>query len=115
MKERESSLFFYASIASILGAISLLGFSGRVRDIIVGRAGNRSELSGVEPPEGQSLDIMHLDHTKDDTYDTPERGLAVTRMEHLIYHRVHKGRAHEIGLSEEDNNAAIKLLAWRVK
>lgn len=88
----------------------LMAFSGRIRDEAIGRAGNKSEISGVKPP-GIALHVMHLDHTKDETYDTVERALVVTPKEHLIYHRVHKGRAKDIGLSEDENDAAITLLA----
>lgn len=98
---------------AILGGIYLLSqfaFSSRIRDEAIGRAGNKSEISGVKPP-GIALHVMHLDHTKDATYDTVERALVVTPQEHLIYHRVHKGQADKIGMTESENDGAINLLA----
>lgn len=92
----------------------ILAFSSRIRDEAIGRAGNKSEISGVKPP-GIALHVMHLDHTKDETYNTIERALVVTPKEHLIYHRVHKGRAETIGLTEEDNDSAITLLSSIIK
>lgn len=88
----------------------ILAFSSRIRDEAIGRAGNKSEISGIKPP-GIALHVMHLDHTKDETYNTVERALVVTPKEHLIYHRVHKGRAEQIGLTEDENDGAITLLA----
>ena len=98
---------------AIIGGIFLLSefaFSGRIRDEAIGRAGNKSEISGVKPA-GIALHVMHLDHTKDETYNTVERALVVTPKEHLIYHRVHKGKADKIGMTESENDGAINLLA----
>lgn len=92
----------------------VMAFSGKVRDQAIGRAGNRSEISG-SGPQGRALTVMHLDHTKDETYNTVERALVVTDKEHLIYHRVHRGKAHEIGLTEEENEGAISLLSSIIK
>lgn len=92
----------------------LMAFTGAVRDEIIGRAGNRSEISGVKPKNG-ALHAMHLNHTKDETYNTAERGIAATPKEHLIYHAVHRGRAENIGLTEEENESAINLLYWIIK
>jgi len=91
----------------------ILAFSGKVRDRIIGRAGNRSELSGVE--SDVTLHASHLNHDQSrPEYDTAENGIALTPKEHLIYHRVHRGRAQEIGLTEEDNESAIALLSFLV-
>lgn len=92
----------------------ILAFSGRIRDEAIGRAGNKSEISGVKIP-GVAMHCMHLDHTKDETYDTVERALVVTPKEHLIYHRVHRGRAEAIGLTEDENEGAINLLSSIIK
>jgi hypothetical protein len=93
----------------------MAGFSGRSRDKAIARSGNRSEISGVEPGFGETLEVMHIDHTKDDTYDHPSRSLVVTVLEHLIYHRTHRGRAGEIGLTEAENDGSIRLLSWKAK
>lgn len=102
------TLFIFAGIAGIL-LLSQFAFTGRIRDEAIGRAGNKSEISGVKPP-GIALHVMHLDHTKDETYNTVERALVVTPKEHLIYHRVHKGQADKIGMTENENDGAINLL-----
>lgn len=86
-----------------------MAFSSRVRDEIVGKAGNRSEISGKKAGK-QALHAMHLNHKKDETYNTVERGMLVTPIEHVIYHVVHRGRAELIGLTEEENEQSITLL-----
>lgn len=101
---------YIATLAPIIG----LAFSAAVRDEIIARAGNRSEVSGRKAKRTR-LHAMHLDHTKDETYDTPERGKLVTPMEHLIYHRVHRGEADKIGLTEDENEGAINLLLRSVR
>lgn len=110
---KPSELNSILTTTAIIGGIFLLSefaFSGRIRDEAIGRAGNKSEISGAKPP-GIALHVMHKDHTKDETYDTVERALVVTPKEHLIYHRVHKGQADKIGLTEDENDGAINLLA----
>ena len=108
-KPSERTLFATTAIIGGIFLLSQFAFSSRIRDEAIGRAGNKSEISGVKPP-GIALHVMHLDHTKDATYDTLERALVVTPKEHYIYHRVHRGRAEAIGLTESENDGAINLL-----
>lgn len=87
-----------------------MAFSRRSKNEAIGRSGNRSEITGVSPDEVGPLHCMHLDHTRDEDYDDPDRSLVCSPLEHLIYHRVHRGRAEEIGLSEEHNEQSMNLL-----
>lgn len=83
-------------------------FSKESRDRIVARAGGASELSGMQV---DTMHAMHVDHTKDEEYDNPGRGMLVTPMEHLAYHFLHKGRAHLIGLTEQDNELGLRVMS----
>ena len=119
MREREKHTPNLLTL-SVIGGLGILlsqaAFSRKSKNEIIGRAGNRSEISGLSPEEaGGPLHCMHLDHPRDETYDEPSRGLLVTKREHLIYHRNHRGRAHEIGLSEEHNEQSINLIMSLLK
>lgn len=94
-------------IASLGLLVIGLAFSKKTRDEIKKRAGGVSEISGTN---GTLMHAMHLNHTKDETYDSPERGLFVTILEHLNFHRQHIGDADSIGLTEDQNNWSISML-----
>lgn len=83
-------------------------FSTQSRNHIMARAGGASELSGVQESE---MHAMHVDHTHDEEYDNPGRGMLVTPVEHLAYHFIHRGKAHLVGLSEEHNNLALRVMS----
>lgn len=114
LKPLENKLFATLSVMGgvfLLYEIANLSFSGPTRDKIIARANNRSEVSGLEPPEGESLHACHKNHDKSrPNYDNPDNGFAATKKEHYLFHRVHRGRARDIGLSEQDNESAIELL-----
>lgn len=74
------------------------------------RAGWKSELSGKSFWDGFVLHMCHKDHTKDETYDNPERGICLTVDEHQEMHEAAVGHAQDIGLSESQNNYAIRML-----
>jgi hypothetical protein len=99
--------------------LSNFGFSSRSRDAVIGRSGNRSELSGSSPPEGEAIHVMHKNHSRVIVdglpYDHPERGMAVTLEEHYEYHRIHIGKASLIGMSEDENSGAVALLWSQVQ
>jgi hypothetical protein len=54
--------------------------------------------------------MAHKDHTKDETYDDPSRGVCVTVDEHLEMHEAAKGHAQDVGLQECQNDYAIRML-----
>lgn len=96
-----------------LKELSRLSFSKSVRHKMIKRADGASEISGetMGPPDHKMLHCMHKSHTKDETYNDPERGLVVTVAEHLSFHLEHVGNSLEtIGLSESKNWYAIQQL-----
>lgn len=88
----------------------LLAFSKKSAMAIGQRAGWKSEISGKSFWLGWVLHMAHLDHTKDETYDDPSRGICVTVEEHLQMHEEAQGHAEEIGLTEDQNTWAIRML-----
>lgn len=69
------------------------------------RCNNVSELSG----DKGSVETCHINHRKDDKkiYLDSNNVVMCTPFEHYVYHLMFKGKAHFIGLSEDDNNFAI--------
>lgn len=97
------------ALITISGLVAL-AFSRETAKKIGKRAGWKSEISGKSFWEGWVLHMAHLDHTKNETYDNPERGICVTVEEHLAMHEAAVGHAQEIGLQECQNNYAIRML-----
>lgn len=110
-RERFNPLPFIEAV-SLLGIISSFAFTRKTREDVYSRSGGKSEISGVKYTQ---MEVMHTDHSRDSNYDSPKRGLLVGILEHLIFHRVHKGRAKEIGLTEEQNDNAINLIFGRMR
>lgn len=101
------------TVTAIIGGIYLLSqfaFSRKTAREIGTRAKWKSEISGKSFWDGWVLHMAHLIHTRDDTYDDPERGIAVTVPEHLKMHEDYRGRAEDIGLQEYQNEYAIRML-----
>jgi hypothetical protein len=85
-------------------------FSYEVREQIRKRAGYRSELSGRDD---EPLECAHWNHDKtEQTYDDPDNGRLLLLSEHL---QDHIDRAGENGLSESDNNYAIRTLERKLR
>jgi len=113
MTERESPE--PSNLWTLLGAgLTLIlinsAFSKETAKKIGKRAGWKSEKSGKSFWDGWVLHMAHLDHTKDETYDEPERGVCVAVSEHLEMHEEAVGNAESIGLNECQNNYAIRML-----
>lgn len=79
---------------------------GGLREIKL-RSKGKSELSGRTD---RPLHCSHLNHTKGGDYNTKERGVRITIIEHLAYHLYFKGQSRLIGLKECQNNFAINML-----
>lgn len=103
-------LITHAVDLSPLAIPILLAFSKQTARKIGQRAGWKSEISGKSFWDGYVIHMAHKDHTKDETYDDPERGIAVTVEEHLKMHEDAIGNAESIGLNEYQNNYAIRML-----
>lgn len=110
-KENESSFSWLHGLAliGVIGVVSQLAFSPSTRKKILDRDGRQSVLSGATT----NLDVCHIDHTKNATYDETWRGRTLTRVEHYLDHYNRHGR-EGLGLSIRDNIAALRLIAMRM-
>lgn len=108
-KPSENYLLELSLIAGIV-VLSQFAFSKKTAREIGTRAHWKSEISGKSFWDGWVLHMAHLIHTKDDTYDDADRGIAVTVLEHLKMHQDAKGHADDIGLNECQNDYAIRML-----
>lgn len=91
----------------------LLAFSLNIRKLIGKRDNWHCTDEGCEASfqKGDMVHASHFNHDKSDPkYDTVEAGRIQCVKHHLIYHQNHVGRAQEIGLCEEANNYAIRML-----
>lgn len=72
------------------------------------RAGNKSELSGLEH-DPEFLICAHLNHDRDNPlYDHPDNGMRITKIEEFVYHSRNRFQPTEIGLTSELNDRAIR-------
>lgn len=97
---------------SVLPEVFALPFSKAVAREIGQRAHWMSEVSGQSFFDGYVLHMAHLNHDKTNPlYNDPSMGICVTVAEHLIQHQGAVGHAQDIGLTEAQNNYAIRQLA----
>jgi hypothetical protein len=97
-----------------MGVAILTGFafSRKTREAIRMRAGERCEVTGRSD---WPLEDMHLDHNRHSPdYDKKETGLRVILPVHAAHHESFRGRAHEIGLTESNNNFAVRSILARI-
>ncbi len=86
-------------------------FSWASRREIEGRAGSASELSGrFDRP----LEASHNNHTRCESYDRPGNGRLVLDTEHFAYHLLYRDSALDIGLTETQNEWALKQIWNRI-
>lgn len=119
MQKGDSNLQHKIDVAITAGSLLTLGilvtgaFSTESKDIIKHRARGQSELSGYNL---MSKEAAHLNHSKDihRRYDDPKNALYVTTFEHYVHHAMHQGKAGEIGLTENNNNFAVRDTLKRV-
>jgi len=88
-----------------------MAFSWKVRNEILKRAGNKSELSGRTD---RPLEAGHLLHTRDDNYNDANNGVLGTDIEHAIFHLRHRRKAHITGLTEYQNEWSVNEIMKRV-
>ncbi|MHA1910511.1 MAG: hypothetical protein ACTSYA_02340 [Candidatus Kariarchaeaceae archaeon] len=109
MKERELASNFVSSLSLV--AIALLAFSKKTRKEIGKRDGWRDVDTGESFFDGIMLHASHYSHDRrNPDYDTVGAGRMQTVTNHLKYHLDHVGNAKDIGLTEAQNNYAIKML-----
>jgi hypothetical protein len=108
-------------LKSLLLAGSLIGlatlttsaFSINSKQKIWDRANSHSELSGENTVR---MECNHMTHDKaSPLYDDPRNGMLVTIAEHYSFHLMFRGRAGEIGLSENHNEYAIRECRYRLE
>lgn len=66
-----------------------------------------SEVSGTNT---YKMHAAHYNHRKDENYDNPDNGVLLTLPEHFYHHLSYRGKAELMGLTEEQNENAIKSL-----
>lgn len=111
---RKETAFRLGEIAFAVGVtgLSLGAFSLKSREEIKERAGGKSELSGLSPDDGHFMHCAHLNHDRrNPNYDDPRNGKYLTVTEHYEQHLDARGRARDIGLSEQGNDWAINKLS----
>lgn len=79
-------------------------FRGGVRDILMERAGYKSEVSG---DSSMALQRAHIDHTRNERYNHPNNGVVMTVKEHLAHHILFVHNPEFIGLTYTGNVYAI--------
>ena len=88
-----------------------MSFSIDTVQIMIHRAGFRSEVSGVK---GRRLEASHFDHNwRHSWYDDPSNGLMLLPEEHYLYHFNGYNHPEEIGLSQEFNRQALDSIWGR--
>lgn len=114
-KERLETLISGASF-SLLALILLGSFSRRTRSEIKLRADYECEeckkVGKHKPSRFHALECSHINHQRGPKYDKPETGKLLCLPHHYVWHLMHEGRAHEIGLSENNNRFAVDSI-WK--
>jgi hypothetical protein len=101
----------YYKIAIVLGAAALStgAFSKKVRQKIWERDKGQSVWTG----ETENLTAAHINHNKSEViYNSSENGRLLTQEEQYVDH-FNRHKTAGIGLTEEQNNWALRLL-WGV-
>ena len=82
-----------------------------------GKDGKEIPLEERKKLNVKFLEACHVYHGKNDLgmYLNPNTVIICTPLEHYVYHLFWVGRADIIGLTEEENNSAIKATFFRAK
>ena len=109
LPQMHESIWLALSSAPVIG----LAFSELVRKLIGKRDHWECQEDGCDRSfaNGDMVHASHLNHDKSDpAYDTEDMGEILCVPHHLEYHLKSRGHARDIGLTEEENNYAIRML-----
>jgi hypothetical protein len=111
---RSSEISSILTTTAIIGSIYLLSnfaFSLEIRKKIGKRDHWQCQDCGARFSDGIMVHASHYNHdSSSPDYDNPDNGRIQCVDCHQGFHEDHVGTASEIGLTEEGNAAAIKLL-----